>query len=149
MSKKALYKDAFNFLLGDYLGSGGSRDVYVYSLDKTKVIKIERSNDRQFANIFEHEFWLDNMFDESVYKWLAPCISISAGGRILIQERVSPLPLDYKFPKKLPTFLTDFKRSNFGLLKGKLVCIDYALTINHPKTKLKKVSIDSDIYNSD
>lgn len=144
MSKKTLYKDAFNFICGEYLGSGSSRDVYVYKLDNTKVIKVDKSFDRQFANLFEYEFWLENQYDKRVSKWLAPCHELSPDGRFLIQSRADRIPLNFKFPKKLPTFLTDFKKSNFGLLKGKLVCIDYALTITNPKIKLKKVAIYDD-----
>ncbi|MBG6194786.1 hypothetical protein IWQ52_002300 [Labrenzia sp. EL_159] len=49
-----------------------------------------------------------------------------------------PVPASFELPDKLPTFLTDIKRENFGLFDGRLVCIDYATTIMDASTRLKK-----------
>jgi hypothetical protein len=43
-------------------------------------------------------------------------------------------------PERMPSFLTDFKRENFGILRGKLVCIDYAMPIPSYNSRLKKVN---------
>lgn len=44
-----------------------------------------------------------------------------------------------KMPETIPTFLTDLKRENFGLIDGRIVCVDYAMTIPNPSTRLKQV----------
>lgn len=77
---------------------------------------------------------------KEIARWLAPCEFLSPDGRILLQRRVERVTQAYKMPEKLPTFLTDFKKENFGWLDGKLVCIDYSITIPNPSMRLKKVN---------
>ena len=74
----------------------------------------------------------------AISRWLAPCEFLSPDGRILLQTRAEPLPFDYRLPDKLPAFLTDLKRANFGLLDGKLVCVDYAFVDIMPSTRLRR-----------
>ena len=140
---KRLFADAFNLLCyGDKIGSGSFRDVWQCRLDSKMVVKVERDDTqwRNFHNIHEAKFWSDNEHYEKVSKWLAPVEYVSPDGFILIQRKVEPIPKDYKLPEKLPAFLTDIKPSNFGLLDGKLVCIDYGLNNSNPSLKLTKAN---------
>lgn len=113
-------------LMGEFLGSGACRSVYVYLPDPTKVIKImDQPDSTFFQNQLEWEYWHD--MPKPQRKWLAPCHGISDCGLALVQDRTSPLAEYTKLPKKIPTFLHDEHRSNFGMLKGKVVCHDYGL----------------------
>lgn len=138
MSTEATFEDAFNLLCGDKLGEGISRTVYECRLRPELVVKVESGVDRRFANVFEHAFWQDYRHQPKVAQWLAPCERISPDGRILLQRRADPLARGYELPEKLPTFLTDHKESNFGLIDGRLVCLDYAITVLNPSIVLKK-----------
>lgn len=126
------FEDAFNLLCGERLGFGLHRSVFECRIRPGWVVKVEAGESRRFANVLEHEFWESHQFFEKVAIWLAPCGELSADGRLLLQRRVSSLPGDFKFPPKMPEFLSDLKRSNFGLWKGRLVCVDYALAISQP-----------------
>jgi hypothetical protein len=64
---------------------------------------------------------------------------MSPDGRLLMQKRVDPLPLGYDLPGKMPAFLCDFKPSNYGLLNGHIVCVDYAMVIPNPSLRLVNV----------
>lgn len=137
---KRLYRDAFDLLAGDLLGSGEYREVYACRIDPSLVVKVERheSRDRTFGNAHEWRFWEDHRDQHKVARWLAPCAMLSPDGRILLQTRVQPLPGDYTLPERLPHFLTDVKASNFGLLQGKLVCSDYEFTDMTASFKLRR-----------
>jgi hypothetical protein len=141
MSKR-IFKDALDILCSDEeIGSGYSRDVFDCRLDSKLVVKVERDDKhyRSFNNVMECTFWNDNQYNPKIAKWLAPCEYLSPDGFILIQQKAAPIPDDYKLPDKLPSFFTDIKRENFGLLNGRLVCIDYAAHIENPSLRLKKV----------
>ncbi len=137
-----VHEDAFNFLCeGQVLGQGIHRKVFACRFDPSLVIKVEDNGDaaqRSFANVLEWEFWRNFSEYHKVSQWLAPCVFLSGDGRLLAQRRVDPLPRDYILPTQLPGFLADHKQSNFGLLQGKLVCVDYAITHTTADTKLKK-----------
>lgn len=111
--------DLLHLMCGERLGSGVSREVFVFKPDPTFVLKFE-TGAGSFQNVLEEELWRNAC--NKTRKFLAPCISISANGAILLQKRTS---LAVKFPKKFPAFFTDLKRSNFGMLGNKLVCHDY------------------------
>lgn len=141
MSDHATYLDAFNLLCGDFIGRGQFRDVFQCRLLPDCVVKVERPESfRKFSNVYEFDFWHEYKEDKNVIKWLAPCEWLSADGRILIQKKCDPVPQDYKLPTKLPSFLTDTKRANYGIYEGRLVCIDYAIVIMNPETKLRKAN---------
>ena len=137
---KEVFEDTFNLLCGDRLGVGIHRSVFECRLRPELVVKVEDENSpwRYFANAREMQFWCDNQHFEPVYRWLAPCEYMSPDGRVLLQKRADPIPITYELPEKMPSFLTDFKRENFGLIDGKLVCLDYATTIPHINRRLKK-----------
>jgi hypothetical protein len=136
LDKFPIYADAFNMLCGAKIGSGIHRDVFECKLRPELVVKVEI--DREFANVFEMKFWDDHQYYNKVAQWLAPCEFLSPDGKILLQQRCDPISRNYKLPDKLPSFLTDIKRNNFGILNGRLVCIDYAIVISNPSTRLRK-----------
>lgn len=114
-----------SLILGEFLGEGISRKVYVCRFDPTLVVKIE-SNARSFANCFEWEMWNRVGCGTKFAEYLAPCVDISACGTMLLQKRTYPLQPG-QAPKMMPDFLNDFKYSNYGMLDGKVVCHDYGL----------------------
>ena len=141
MANERIFEDAFNLLCWKLLGEGIHRKVFECRIRDDLVVKVEDQEgmSRYFANVLEHKFWSDHQHYKPVASWLAPCEYLSPDGRISLQQRCEPLPSNYKLPDKLPSFLADVKSDNFGLLKGKLVCMDYAMTIPCPNIRLKKV----------
>ncbi len=140
MSDALIYEDAFNLLCGEKIGSGIHRDVYECRLKLPYVVKVERHEhrDRSFANVLEYEFWRLNEDYRKVADWLAPCVELSPDGRIMLQYRVDPLPQDYRLPERVPFFLNDIKRTNFGLFEGRLVTHDYSSHIETVNLRLRK-----------
>lgn len=134
----AVHKSAYKLLCGKKLGDGFNRNVYECNIMEDWVVKIERSDSDDFANVRERAFWREYEGDKTISKWLAPCGDISNDGRIMLQRKVQPLPKGYVVPRTLPEFLTDVKLSNFGLLDGKLVCVDYADVVIEPSVKRVK-----------
>lgn len=122
-----LARDLFDIMCRDQLGSGIGRVVFEMRGDPTKVIKFEVVS-QSFQNVIEWETW-ESLSSTKEAKWLAPCTRISACGTVLIMERTSPIPTKYKLPTHVPAFLSDFKRDNYGLLNGRLVCHDYGTNI--------------------
>lgn len=118
--------DLFKLVIGKEIGFGHSRKVFEYLPDPNMVIKCEDSGDA-FANVLEFKLWQDLQYNKHAKKWVAPCYTLSANGIWLLQARTDPPPRSFKWPKQVPAWLTDCKKENFGLLKGKLVCHDYAL----------------------
>lgn len=127
-------RDLLRFICNVKLGEGVSRTVYTLGTDDTKVIKVEDSAGI-FQNVAEWLLWQD-VKDTRFARFLAPCHSISPCGAALVMSRVTALPDDdskVMRTLKLPSFLTDFKRENYGMLKGRVVCCDYGshLATNH------------------
>ncbi len=129
-------RDFLRMIAGDILGAGAFRIVFQHEHRKDLVLKFE-PRAHSFHNIAEWDFWHDNKNRKSVARWLAPCAFISPCGAILAMKKTSkPQLKDY--PKKLPRFLTDLKRKNFGLYKGKLVAHDYGLyRVNVPTDRAR------------
>lgn len=138
MSDNATFEDAFNLLCGDKIGEGIHRTVYRCRIRDDLVVKVENGDCRYFANVMEDKFHADHSHYDKVMRWLAPCEYLSPDGRILLQRRTQPLRDNDKLPDKIPAFLTDIKRENFGWLGGKMVCHDYAMTIPNPSVRLRK-----------
>lgn len=120
-------RDIAHMLLGARLGRGIGRKVYVCRLDPRFVVKVEDRGEA-FQNIVEWETWQAVREDREA-RWFAPCVSISPAGSVLIQRRTEPASHS-EYPKRMPVFLGDYKRENFGMLDGKLVCHDYGLLTN-------------------
>lgn len=137
MTDAKSFEDAFNLLCGEKIGEGIHRTVFECRLRPDLVVKVETSGEwRYFANVQEMKFWSEHQYYDKVARWLAPCDFLSPDGRILLQRRCDTLR-DVDLPEKLPAFLTDVKRSNFGVLDGRIVCVDYAMTIPSPSLRLK------------
>lgn len=135
----AVIQDICGLLLGDRLGAGVAREVFVYGLDESKVIKIEDVA-RSFQNVMEWEVWKE-IEDTEWARWFAPCHFISPSGSVLIQARTKPIE---RLPAELPSFLADLKPSNFGRYKGRIVAHDYGLnmlmTRGLSRVRMRKVS---------
>ena len=115
-------KDFFWLMCGEQIGSGASRDVYSFAQDPRYVIKIE-TGAQSFSNVREWGVWNDaKEMGPDISKWLAPCKAISACGIVLIQERTKPAKT---YPEKIPSWMTDTKRSNFGMIGRRFVAHDY------------------------
>lgn len=137
----ATYEDLFNLVCGKCLGEGIHRKVFECRIAPQYVVKVEDDGSnfwRYFANVKEMNFWSDHASYEKVSKWLAPCDYLSPDGRILLQKRCENVTQAFELPKEMPSFLSDLKRENFGWYEGRLVCMDYAMTIPNPNTRLKK-----------
>jgi hypothetical protein len=119
------YVQAFHLLCDEQIGSGIARNVFSSQVLASSVVKVE---DRigSFQNVVEWETW-QRVKETEFAKWFAPCEWISGDGSILVMKRTQPAR-EGEFPKKMPAFLTDFKRTNYGVLGKRIVCHDYGLT---------------------
>ena len=119
--------ELFDHVVGDMLGQGADRTVFEYMPDETCVIKFTNRRG-SFQNVHEWDVWQQHSAGKgtSTLKWLAPCVSISHSGNILIQKRTKPVPFSRRLPKMVPNILCcDMKRENWGIFRGRLVCHDY------------------------
>lgn len=108
----------------EVIGRGMSRTVYAANQRLFKdsvVVKVEEPVG-QFQNILEANLW-ERLEHTEMAKYLAPVLDISDDGSVLIQRRTTPA---LWYPKFMPSFFTDFSKSNFGMLNGRFVCHDYA-----------------------
>lgn len=139
------FEQAFNLLCDREIGRGMSRTVFDSKLLPGCVIKVE-DDVGKFQNVVEWETW-QRVKDTAYSRWFAECKWISGNGSILIMERTRPAGIS-EFPEKMPAFLCDFKRTNYGTVasigtrSGKpgpdyLVCHDYgtSLIFEHGLTK--------------
>lgn len=108
-------------ITGDFLGEGAFRKVYAHAQDPALVVKIEEG-EGHFQNVIEWSVWQQAPAD--LRRWLAPCVAISPMGTVLMQRRCEPLRAS-ELPPRVPSILTDLKISNWGLLDGRPVCLDY------------------------
>jgi len=115
--------DLFRMLCGERIGKGTSREVYECAYDPRFVVKIE-SAPGSFQNVTEWNMWWDADRIPHAAEWLAPCVKISPCGIVLIQKRTKPAK---NYPKKLPEWLTDTKRTNYGMIGRRFVCHDYGV----------------------
>lgn len=112
MSDATIHREAFNLLVDDLIGRGMSREVYSSRLMPDCVIKVE-DGAGSFQNIVEWETWL-RVRDTPMSHWFAKCKWISPTGQILIMERTRQPALS-EYPDKMPVFLCDLKRTNYGI----------------------------------
>lgn len=122
--------EIFDCLLGDFIGSGCSREVYEYIPDDSFVVKVEAYG-KNGDNQNEYNIWQAVKHTENK-KWFAPCWWISPGGKILIQKKTKHFysKPGFKVPDKIPSFFTDIKSDNFGWIGNQLVAHDYAFTLD-------------------
>lgn len=131
-----LNREFFTMVAGKVLGAGEFRIVFEHEHRDDLVLKFE-TKAQSFQNIAEWDFWNDNKDDKKVAAWLAPCEFISPCGIILAMKKTTrPMPTQY--PNMVPEFLTDLKRTNFGMYQGRLVAHDYGLYNVNTPTKRKK-----------
>ena len=126
-------------LLGPQMANGNFRAVYEHAHDPNKVIKIEYGHNQKtahdsimqnsFCNIQEFLLWreIEGLKGKLAWvkDWFAPVEWISPSGHILCMQKTEQMP-DRKRPDKIPEFLWDVKRENFGWIGDKFVCHDYA-----------------------
>lgn len=75
------------------------------------------------SNMQERDCWAANVSINSA-DHLAPVLWASWGGWVLVMERTEPIdPSDID---RVPYRLEDHKAENYGVLRGNIVCIDYA-----------------------
>ena len=122
-------------LCGELLGSGVYRDVYVFKQSPQHVIKIERDmSTANFTNVTEWRNYIDLREWKSFSKYLAPCEAISQTGQILVQQRIRHGQKN-EYPKQIPAYFTDIKRSNYGWIGTQFVCCDYPMLLSVTKSK--------------
>ena len=120
----SILRDLTSFVCAESLGTGMSRLVFVYRPNPKWVIKIE---EKGFQNVLEQYVW-SRVHETEFRKWFAPIIDVSPLGTVVLMERTTPARPN-EFLKQMPAFLTDFKRSNYGMLNGRLVCHDYGTNL--------------------
>lgn len=141
------YRDAFDLICGELLGSGHSRKVFTCALNPDWVVKVESGEFRRFNNVDEYRIWSDLQYAPEYAKWLNPSRRLSSDGRILIADACDPVPR-HMLPKTVPDFLTDLKPENFGIHRKtkKVVCLDYSTIIVKPSLKQKKANWTDPYY---
>jgi hypothetical protein len=115
--------DMLSVSTGEFLGEGEYRVVHRCLFDDDLVIKFELAGKR-FCNVNEWDIY-DELEKTPLGRWLAPCVAISTGGKILIQSYCADIPKE-QLPKRVPACFVDLKPANWGLFKGRPVCRDYA-----------------------
>lgn len=120
-SRPFMSLDLLRMVCQDLIASGSFRDVYEYGLDNNYVIKVTEHNEK---NLLEYEVW--QAAQGSHYqKWFAPIKYCSPAGNFLVMRKARPIRDTDKLPKKVPSFFTDMKKENYGMINNQLVCIDY------------------------
>lgn len=130
-------------MCGELLGSGCSREVFVYSGNEDFVVKVEVTATDMFQNVIEYSFWQDVRNHPDMSKWIAPCIRISPHGNFMIQARTTPVSFSELKRRidKVPVWCADLKAGNWGKLSnGKIVCHDYGThgAVAHTTQRLQK-----------
>lgn len=112
-------------LCGKRINSGLYRDVYELKDNPLYVVKIEHSpgkcgfaNASEWVNYIQHKDW------KGFGEYLVPCEAISETGQWMIQRRIKHRESE-EYPKKIPSFFTDTKYTNFGWIGDRFVCCDY------------------------
>lgn len=133
-------EEFFQLMLGEKVGVGQSREVYIHRHNPDWVVKVEVSG-KDFQNAHEWRLWHD-LKETDLKKWFAPCVDISDNGMFLIQERVS-IPDVKSYPKKIPLFLShDTQYQNFGFISKQFVCCDYGFFTSRIRGSSKLVRAD-------
>ena len=121
MKKISDYKNLFEC---ERMARGSSRTVFSLVHHPDLVMKVCEAGD--WSNVREWEIWDRMRWCAFVADWLAPCEAISDDGTILIQARTRPIMNVDSYPLRVPSWATDLKYSNMGMLKGRPVFHDYA-----------------------
>lgn len=119
---------ALELFVGDCLGEGSFRRTYALKQDPSHVLKLQYGPGHD--NALEWELW-HAVKDTKWAKWFAPCERIDSWGSALIMRRAEPFENERDFlakVKRVPSFFDDVKWSNWGMLDGRPVCVDYGIT---------------------
>lgn len=119
-------RELLEFICGDRLGAGMSREVFRFALDDRYVVKFEPIEHR-FQNVEEMMTWQAVEHTDHA-RWFAPCKAISGCGRIMLQAYAEPLAA-IALPAEVPAFFTDLKPSNWGRIGKQPVACDYGRTM--------------------
>jgi len=92
----------------------------VFSIDETKVLKIDWSNDFEDQNAVEVKVW-ENA-NPTLREKLAPILEHGEGW--LVMSKTQPFHGD-RVPPRLSKLIKDNSKRNFGILDGNIVCHDY------------------------
>lgn len=104
--------------LGPLIAEGTWRRVYENADDPALVVKVEK---HRHCNRKEWRVW-QALKDTAWAEHFAPCFDIGRGW--LTQARCEPVPKEFQ-PYRVPSICSpDAYRRNFGLLDGRLVCVD-------------------------
>lgn len=143
---ESTWRQAFDLLCNQQIGCGMSRQVFDSRLLPDCVVKVENVAGH-FQNVMEWETW-QRVKSTPHARWFAACRWISNNGEILIMERTVPAARS-EFPDKMPAYLCDFKRTNFGMTfcpagrggqrTGRLVCHDYGTNLLLEKGLTKRM----------
>ena len=141
--------DFNSLMIGDYIGSGVSRDVYHFPLLPYTVIKIEKQNKEttyhSFQNVIEWSISSEMSFTKEI-NCLAKALYISPCGKILIQEYAKDLEdadIEKAMKMRVPNFLTDAKIENLGkTIDDRIVFRDYGTSIITSNYRLRSLSKD-------
>ena len=126
-----LTMDLIELAVGKPMGEGISRKVYEWLPDPTLVAKVECRR-QSFANIEEYHVW-QAVEETKAAEWFAPVVQLAGHGSILLQRRTKPVTMD-QLPARIPSFFTDLKVGNFGMLDGRIVCHDYGVNLLREKS---------------
>lgn len=121
----SMHRQVFDLFCERLIYTGMSRAVWESTLMPDCVIKVEERGG-MFQNVIEWETW-QRVKDTSLRRWFAECVSISPNGSVLVMRRTRPAA-DRDYPEKMPIFLNDFKRRNYGMVGKNLVCHDYGIS---------------------
>lgn len=121
---QAVQADFNELMLGELLGTGLSREVYVNRMNPRQVVKLEQDG---FQNVTEHLIW-SAVCDTPWAPWFARCHWISPNGRVLIQERGFLPKKAPPMPELVPSFVTDARECNLGVIRGRWALCDYGFT---------------------
>jgi hypothetical protein len=126
--------ESLHVLCGEMLGEGSTRSVYKNEFDAKLVVKVAKSRAGIRANIEEFNTWESVQFVNGVNSYFARVHSMSQFGSVLVQEYAPNIPAG-KY--KIPSFFTDLKADNFGLVvgakKSQVVCRDYGVNLLREK----------------
>jgi len=129
-------------MLGEFLGSGSTRDVFVYSKDPNYVVKVlnakgrNRRNDDANKREYENGRRLAKLWPG----WIARCW---LKGKYLIMERTKPIESRFERPRFVPECFTDISPAQWGYLfrNGNLVLHDYHILKKTVTNKMKELPI--------
>jgi len=119
-----MQSDIFNLLVGRKIGRGIHRSVHRLRFSPELVVKVAHSESGRRANLKEYLIW-DIAECSRHARWLAPVRACSTDGSFLVMDYAHPASRK-DFPRRVPAFLSDLQYDNFGILDGRLVCVDYA-----------------------